>query len=130
MTFPATLSLISNVFTGRTERARAIGLWGASAGVAIALGPIAGGWLLSAAAHQSGGAALIVSNRIAAAGHPALGQAVRDGAVNAFLHGLSVGCLVAGGVAAAVMAAVFLPAQPGGAGVEAVPSDEAASLIG
>src|SRR3954447_20859136 len=44
--FPATLSLISNVFTERAERARAIGLWGASAGVAIALGPIVGGWLL------------------------------------------------------------------------------------
>jgi EmrB/QacA subfamily drug resistance transporter len=46
MTFPATLSLISNVFTGRGERARAIGLWGAVAGVAIAVGPIVGGWLL------------------------------------------------------------------------------------
>jgi EmrB/QacA subfamily drug resistance transporter len=46
MVFPATLSLISNVFTERRERARAIGLWGATAGVAIALGPIAGGWLL------------------------------------------------------------------------------------
>jgi EmrB/QacA subfamily drug resistance transporter len=46
MIFPATLSLISNVFVERRERARAIGLWGASAGVAIALGPIVGGWLL------------------------------------------------------------------------------------
>src|SRR5271165_5787955 len=46
MVFPATLSLISNVFTERGERARAIGLWGATAGMAIALGPIAGGWLL------------------------------------------------------------------------------------
>jgi EmrB/QacA subfamily drug resistance transporter len=46
MVFPATLSLISNVFTERAERARAIGLWGATAGVAIALGPIIGGWLL------------------------------------------------------------------------------------
>jgi len=46
MVFPATLSLISNVFTQRVERARAIGLWGATAGMAIALGPIAGGWLL------------------------------------------------------------------------------------
>src|SRR5262245_4835505 len=46
MIFPATLSLISNVFTERVERARAIGLWGATAGVAIALGPIVGGWLL------------------------------------------------------------------------------------
>src|SRR6266487_4350002 len=44
--FPATLSLLTNVFTGRAERAKAIGLWGASAGVGIALGPIAGGWLL------------------------------------------------------------------------------------
>src|SRR5439155_13795539 len=46
MVFPATLSLISNIFTVRAERARAIGLCGATAGVAIALGPIAGGWLL------------------------------------------------------------------------------------
>src|SRR3954453_17037538 len=46
MTFPARLSLISNVFTERRERARAIGLWGAVGGVAIALGPIVGGWLL------------------------------------------------------------------------------------
>src|SRR5262250_649340 len=46
MMFPATLSLLTNVFTARGERALAIGLWGASAGVGIALGPIAGGWLL------------------------------------------------------------------------------------
>jgi EmrB/QacA subfamily drug resistance transporter len=46
MIFPTTLSLISNIFTDRAERARAIGLWGASAGAAIALGPIVGGWLL------------------------------------------------------------------------------------
>src|ERR1700722_11786227 len=46
MVFPSTLSLISNVFTERGERARAIGLWGAITGVAIALGPIVGGWLL------------------------------------------------------------------------------------
>src|SRR5207248_10177597 len=46
MIFPATLSLISNVFTERAERAKAIGFWGATAGAAIALGPIVGGWLL------------------------------------------------------------------------------------
>jgi MFS family permease len=46
MIFPATLSLISNVFTDRIERAKAIGLWGATTGIAIALGPIVGGWLL------------------------------------------------------------------------------------
>jgi EmrB/QacA subfamily drug resistance transporter len=46
MMFPATLSLISNIFTERRERARAIGLWGATTGVGIATGPIVGGWLL------------------------------------------------------------------------------------
>src|ERR1700760_3821279 len=45
MVFPSTLSLISNVFTQRRERALAIGLWGAITGAAIALGPIVGGWL-------------------------------------------------------------------------------------
>ena len=46
MVFPSTLSLLTNVFTERRERARAIGLWGAITGVAIALGPIIGGSLL------------------------------------------------------------------------------------
>jgi hypothetical protein len=61
-------------------------------------------------AHQSLGAAYAVSGRVPGA----LGRAVHDAATNAFIHGLSVGALVAGGVAAAgaILAAVFLPAQP------------------
>ena len=188
MTFPATLSLIANVFTERTERARAIGLWGAIAGVAIAMGPIVGGWLLehfswasifiamapvAAAAMilvalavptsrdpqaaaldlpglvlSSAAMALLVFTIIeaptygwtagrsvagfagsavllaafivreppacAALGHPVLGQALQHASTNAFLRGLTVGALVAGGVAAAgaLLAVVFLPAQP------------------
>jgi EmrB/QacA subfamily drug resistance transporter len=53
MIFPATLSLISNVFSERDERAGAIGLWGATAGAAIALGPIVGGWLLESFSWSS-----------------------------------------------------------------------------
>src|ERR1700735_251020 len=36
MTFPATLSLLTGVFTGRKERTVAIGLWGGPAGLGIA----------------------------------------------------------------------------------------------
>jgi EmrB/QacA subfamily drug resistance transporter len=43
---PATLSILTNVFTDARERALAIGLWSGVAGVAVALGPVAGGFLL------------------------------------------------------------------------------------
>jgi EmrB/QacA subfamily drug resistance transporter len=46
MVFPSTLSLLTGAFTGRKERALAIGLWGATTGMAIALGPIIGGGLI------------------------------------------------------------------------------------
>jgi len=42
---PQTLSIITNVFDPR-ERPRAIGIWASAVGVAIAIGPIAGGLLL------------------------------------------------------------------------------------
>ncbi|MFG1789962.1 MFS transporter [Nocardia sp. NPDC049149] len=45
--FPATLALIINIFTERRERALAIAAWTAIAGVAVAIGPISGGWLLA-----------------------------------------------------------------------------------
>jgi hypothetical protein len=69
---------------------------------------------LAQVAHQSAGAALGVGARLDAAGRAGLAGAVRRAAGNAFIHGLSIGCLVAAGVAVvgAVMAAVLLPAQP------------------
>jgi EmrB/QacA subfamily drug resistance transporter len=42
---PATLSIITNVFPAR-ERGKAIAIWAATAGVAAALGPLTGGFLL------------------------------------------------------------------------------------
>jgi MFS transporter, DHA2 family, multidrug resistance protein len=46
MIMPATLSIITNVFTDRRERAQAIAIWSATAGAAVAIGPVTGGWLL------------------------------------------------------------------------------------
>jgi MFS transporter, DHA2 family, multidrug resistance protein len=42
---PVTLAIISNVFDPR-ERAKAIGVWSASVGLAVAIGPVLGGALL------------------------------------------------------------------------------------
>jgi EmrB/QacA subfamily drug resistance transporter len=44
--FPATLAILVNVFTVAKERAVAIAVWAATAGLAVALGPVTGGWLL------------------------------------------------------------------------------------
>ncbi len=45
---PVALSIISQIFTGRVERARALGFWGGVVGISMALGPIVGGLLIAA----------------------------------------------------------------------------------
>lgn len=45
MMSPSTLSIVSATFKGK-ERGIAFGVWGATAGVAAAIGPILGGWLI------------------------------------------------------------------------------------
>jgi EmrB/QacA subfamily drug resistance transporter len=61
---PATLSIITNVFPAR-ERGKAIGIWAATAGVAVALGPLTGGFLLE---HFYWGSVFLVNLPIVAVG--------------------------------------------------------------
>src|SRR5580692_12905355 len=44
---PVAMSIITNTFTDRAERARALGVWGGTFALSMALGPVLGGLLVS-----------------------------------------------------------------------------------
>jgi EmrB/QacA subfamily drug resistance transporter len=50
---PVAMSIIRNVFTDARERAQAIGMWGATVGISLALGPVVGGALVQSAGWRS-----------------------------------------------------------------------------
>ncbi|WP_345710598.1 DHA2 family efflux MFS transporter permease subunit [Kineococcus glutinatus] len=50
---PVAMSIIVNVFPDPRERARAIGVWGAVAGLSMALGPLLGGLLVDTAGWEA-----------------------------------------------------------------------------
>jgi len=62
---PATLSILTNVFTDPTERGRAIGIWAGISAVGIGIGPVTGGYLLN---HFWWGSVLVVNVPIVVVG--------------------------------------------------------------
>lgn len=65
---PATLAIITNTFTDRGERQRALGIWAGTTGAGVALGPIVGGLLL---AHFAWGSIFLINVPIAILGFAA-----------------------------------------------------------
>ncbi|MCU1354134.1 MAG: drug resistance transporter [Acidimicrobiales bacterium] len=62
---PATLSILTNVFTDPKERAKAIGVWAGVSALGLGIGPITGGFLLS---HFWWGSIFLVNIPFVAAG--------------------------------------------------------------
>jgi EmrB/QacA subfamily drug resistance transporter len=50
---PVAMSIITNTFTERRERARAIGVWGGVVGISMAAGPLVGGLLVDSVGWRS-----------------------------------------------------------------------------
>ena len=62
---PATLSIITDLFREPELQERAIGIWTGTTGLGIAIGPIAGGWLL---AHYWWGSVFLINVPVALGG--------------------------------------------------------------
>ncbi|MGN5732620.1 MFS transporter [Arthrobacter psychrochitiniphilus] len=100
---PVAMSIITNTFTERAERARAIGMWGAVVGVSMGFGPVVGGFLTQSVGWRSvfwvnipiGVAAIVLtalfvpeSRAAKARSFDPLGQALVVVALGALVYGL------------------------------------------
>ena len=93
--FPATLALLVNVFTDARQRAIAISIWAATSGLAVALGPVSGGFLLE---HFFWGSVFLVNVPVIIVAMVAIGRVVptsRDTTIRRF-DPLGIGLSITG----------------------------------
>ena len=106
--FPTGLAILTTLFTDSSERAKAIGVWSATTGIAVALGPITGGLLIE---HFWAGSIFLVNVPIVVAAVVLGGLFLPESAVKTGfsfdVRGLLVGTV---GVAALVYAIIEGPA--------------------
>jgi EmrB/QacA subfamily drug resistance transporter len=106
MLTPSTLSIITNLYEDEQERARAIGLWGATSGMSIAIGPVLGGLLTESVGWPSvfwinlpiGAAAFVLAGRLlpeSRADHPRALDPVAQILVVVLLAGITYGLIEA-----------------------------------
>ena len=106
MILPATLSIVTNVFTEPAERARAIAVWAGVAALGLGLGPLVGGYLLQ---HFYWGSVFLVnlplvigtlaigrltipeSRDTSAAGFDPIGASLSMAGLGALLYGVTEG---------------------------------------
>jgi EmrB/QacA subfamily drug resistance transporter len=131
MLIPASLSTINNIFTKPADRAKAIGIWAGTVGIGIAIGPIAGGLLLSrfwwgsvflvnvpiAALGFIGALLLVPDSKNLKAGRPDFGGALLSvlglglllwAIIEAPTHGWTSGSVVIAGLSSLIIIGAFI----------------------
>lgn len=107
---PATLAIIRVVWSDPAERGRALGIWAGCNGLALAIGPPIGGWLISAFGWRSIFLAAVPLGGIALALSPwAMPESTEPQSRHLDLPGQLLGTIALAGVAVAVIEARHLP---------------------
>ncbi len=126
--FPATLAILVNVFTDARQRAIAISIWAATSGLAVALGPVTGGFLLE---HFFWGSVFLVNVPVIAVALVAIWRIVptsRDITIRRF-DPLGIGLSIAG-VTVLVWAVIEGPKHGWGSPVSVAAFGIAVVLLG
>jgi EmrB/QacA subfamily drug resistance transporter len=104
---PATLSIVTNLFDDPVARTKAIGVWAGGSMIGIAIGPIAGGLLLT---HFWWGSVFLVNVPIVVASVPLLGALVPESKNPAASRLDPIGMLLStGGLAIILWATISAP---------------------